>query len=349
MAASKTNLYEKAQGFMQKGLWDKALDSMYEVYMVDNTDPHITMRIGDLNKKLGLKKEAADFYFKTANLYADEGQTTKAAATYKMILRIDPTMTEVRDRLDDLAAAQESVKPLSIEPVSAPPGATDGPLTESGLFMLNQSAYPDEPDTSLGQEIDTLDKSVLEVERPARPVASSKAKPAPSTSIFDDFAADVVAPENMDPAVNNVPSSNAKKAEFLGDLEDEELWELLGRMDRLTFGPGEDIIREGDEGDSIYIISEGKVRVTVNVDNKVVLLAELGEQDFFGEVSFLTGKPRTATVTAADTTHIMELKRSEVDDLIKRYPNVEHVLDMFHKTRVADTISSINIVTMGML
>jgi len=167
--------------------------------------------------------------------------------------------------------------------------------------------------------------------------------------MFDDFAADVVAPSNDGPAPEPASGKSAGKVEFLSDLQDEELWELLGRMDRLTFGPGEAIIREGDQGDSIYIINEGRVRVTVNVDGKIVLLAELGEQDFFGEVSFLTGKPRTATVTASDTTHILELKRSEVDDLIERYPHVEQVLDMFHKTRVADTVSSINLVTMGML
>jgi len=388
MAAGRAALYDKALKFMQKGQWDRALEFMMQAHSADRSDPHVTMKIGDLNKKLDRPREAADYYFKTANIFASQGHTTKAAATYRMILRLDPSLKEVQEKLDELTAAHGSTSSTSIRPVAkspapaeptaiadtSPPAETGGTLEEE-FVIEHGSAYSGAEDTAAPPPADDTnagDFGEFVIDRPGPDkepsldfepdpaldeglvggttfgIDASGTRPDPSTGMFDEFAAGIEAPAGGGPVIDLETVSRPKDIEFLTDLEEEELWELLGRMDRLTFGPGEDIIREGDTGDSIYIISEGRVSVSTDAGGNVVVLAELGEQDFFGEVSFLTGRPRTATVTAIETTQIMELKRSEVNDLMRRYPNVEKVLMMFHQNRVADTISTMKTVTKGL-
>jgi len=409
MASNKAALYDKALKFMQKGQWDKSLEFMMQAHAADKSDPHITMKIGDLYKKIDQKREAANYYFKTANIFATQGHTTKAAATYKMILRLDPSLTEVQEKLDELVANYGPISSTSIKPVlpmKAKPAKIDisaSPEGEETPMVIERTSGPDDapeptaevpliqtgsaysgtddvPSQPSGESANYGDFGEFVIERPAGdiepppgfepdpdldeglvggttfgldisgtvPAPSVGPYAGPSSDMFDGFASGIDAPSGEIPAIDIDSVSRPKDIEFLTDLEEMEIWELLGKMDRLTFGPGEDIIREGDTGDSIYIISEGRVSVSTSVGSSVVVLAELGEQDFFGEVSFLTGRPRTATVTAVDTTQIMELKRSEVNDLISRYPNVEKVLKMFHQNRVADTISTMKTVTKGL-
>ena len=69
-------------------------------------------------------------------------------------------------------------------------------------------------------------------------------------------------------------------------------------------------------------------------------LARLGEGDFFGEVSMLTGKPRTATITASQPTQVLRLDKSKLDTALARYPGIRKVLDDFYKKRAEHTVEA---------
>ena len=67
-----------------------------------------------------------------------------------------------------------------------------------------------------------------------------------------------------------------------------------------TFEPGDIIVAEGAPGDSMFILTEGMMKVYVrDPKGHYMMVKELGEGEFIGEVSVITGKPRTATITAA--------------------------------------------------
>lgn len=86
--------------------------------------------------------------------------------------------------------------------------------------------------------------------------------------------------------------------DFFGLMSDEAL-AGLGRMARSRlYAAGEPIIRQGDRGGELFIITRGEVAVLVKGAAAEVEVARLGPRNFFGEMSLLTGDPRTATVKA---------------------------------------------------
>ena len=105
---------------------------------------------------------------------------------------------------------------------------------------------------------------------------------------------------------------------------------------------GSVIISEGEPGTSMYIITSGEVKVYTRGSGQggSVYLAKLGEGDFFGEVSVLTGKPRTATITAATPTELLRLDKEKLDTALSKHPGVRKVLDDFYKKRAKHTVEA---------
>ena len=85
-----------------------------------------------------------------------------------------------------------------------------------------------------------------------------------------------------------------KGVEAFKNLTPLELTDVAERMTRRQFMPNEVIIREGDAGEELFLISEGEVEV----DRAGREVARLGPGDFFGELSLMSGDPRNATVVA---------------------------------------------------
>jgi len=125
-------------------------------------------------------------------------------------------------------------------------------------------------------------------------------------------------------------------------LNDKEREALIKEMELETHEEGSVIISEGDPGDSMYVISSGEVKVYTRGTGKsgTVYLAKLGEGDFFGEVSVLTGKPRTATITASQPTELLRLDKEKLDNALAKHPGVRKVLDEFYKKRANNTVEA---------
>ncbi len=104
---------------------------------------------------------------------------------------------------------------------------------------------------------------------------------------------------------------------------------------------GDIVITEGEQGSSLYVVVSGEVKVfTKGPRGESVALAALGEGDFFGEVSVLSGKPRTATITAATRSALLRLDRDKLDAIIARHPRVRTVLEDFYKKRASHTVEA---------
>src|SRR6266850_5976401 len=124
-------------------------------------------------------------------------------------------------------------------------------------------------------------------------------------------------------------------------LSAEEREALVKEMELEEHDEGSVIITEGQPGSSMYVIARGEVKVwTRGPDGAAVYLAKLGEGDFFGEVSVLTGKPRTATITASQPTQVLRLDKSKLDTALARYPGIRKVLDDIYKKRAEHTVEA---------
>jgi len=126
-------------------------------------------------------------------------------------------------------------------------------------------------------------------------------------------------------------------------LNDEERAALIQQMDLEQHDQGNIIISEGDPGSSMYVIASGEVKVYTRAaggSGASVYLAKLGEGEFFGEVSVLTGKPRTATITASQRTELLRLDKEKLDTALSKYPGIRKVLDDFYKRRAKHTVEA---------
>jgi CRP/FNR family transcriptional regulator, cyclic AMP receptor protein len=106
-------------------------------------------------------------------------------------------------------------------------------------------------------------------------------------------------------------------------LDDEAAHELCELLDSLDCKSGEVLFRAGHEGDAMYIIEEGKVRIFVRAkDGHEVTLTELQRGDFFGEMALLEGKPRSADARVAEDARLAVLSREHFLSFTRSNPNV---------------------------
>lgn len=129
---------------------------------------------------------------------------------------------------------------------------------------------------------------------------------------------------------------------LFGELTELEYLKLIDLMEIRTFQPGEIVVKEGSPGDSMFIICNGEVSVvTKDKNGKDIQLAELGEGDFFGEVSLLTGRPRTATIYAISYTEVLELSRVSLPEIEDNFPKIREKLEDFYHRRTMHTIETL--------
>lgn len=122
----------------------------------------------------------------------------------------------------------------------------------------------------------------------------------------------------------------------------EEFEDFTKMMAVHTLQPGHIIVKQGDTGKSVYIIASGTVKVhTVTQNGERLDLAVLYPNEFFGEMSFLTGKARTATVETAEEAIILEVTEDQLRDLINRRPRVLQVLQQYSDAREKGTSKKI--------
>jgi CRP-like cAMP-binding protein len=103
-------------------------------------------------------------------------------------------------------------------------------------------------------------------------------------------------------------------------LSDEQLTELLTNSDANHFGRGETVIEEGTDGDSMFILLHGTAQVSVSKNGALVRVGVLRQGDCFGEMSLLTGEPRTATVRAENDCEVLEISKPVMADLLRGAP-----------------------------
>ena len=114
-----------------------------------------------------------------------------------------------------------------------------------------------------------------------------------------------------------------KNLPLFGDLDDEELVEIWNHVQTRSYKKGNIILFEEDPGDSLFIIKEGKVKITrLSEEGREVILSILGEGEFFGEMSILDGEARSANVIALADSEVFVLKREEFINILTSNPQI---------------------------
>jgi len=295
MANKKDRLTNELSKYVGLGQWAKAVQTLESLIQLEPTNTHYYLRMGDYSVKAGNKAGAIKRYYEAADMYVKAGFSVKAIATYKMILKISPGET------------QATVLMKSVNTVSG------GIAFDAGV-----SEPPPEPHT-LNENPDH-----------APAIAEPEPKQAvPAEEAFSSLPEELTA--NLDAEPIAVMNLTQKKNidQLFASFTQEEFGAIVDKLEPLEFMDGERIIAEGDQGNGMYLITRGSGKVVKDHKGQEAELCELGEGEFFGELSLLTGGSRSASVFAKGETEVLRLKSSDLFEVIKQYPRLESVLEQF--------------------
>ena len=116
-------------------------------------------------------------------------------------------------------------------------------------------------------------------------------------------------------------------------IEGSKLKLLAFTSERLTFEAGQDLCRQGDMGDAMYVIVEGAADVLIDTPKGPLKVAELKKNEFVGEIAILCDVPRTATVTAREKTTTLKITKDLFFRLEQEFPQmaVEIMRELAHR------------------
>ncbi len=114
--------------------------------------------------------------------------------------------------------------------------------------------------------------------------------------------------------------------------------QLIGYAKAVKFQSGEVILKEGDTGESFFVLTSGTIRVFAEGFDGNQELGNLGPGAVFGEIAAINGEPRTATVVSQEDSTAVQFIRSDILGLLEAYPQMEQALKRIGLMRSEDAL-----------
>ncbi len=323
MANKKEQLSADLAKFVEQSQWAKAVACLQGLVALEPTNANYYLRMGDYNAKANSKAGAVKAYYQAAKLFVDSGFSVKGIATYKMILRLAPEEKQAQELMRAINSSPAVAGGLTPPPPPAPEAPAPPPPTQAAPPPPAEAAAPPSPAAA-------APPPPPPVEAAPPPPPPVQAAPPPPLEVEPVLELEVEVEAEAAPA----PAEEKKDINPLfAAFTKEEFGAIVDKLEPLDFMAGERIIAEGDEGDAMYLLSRGGGRVLKEIDGQEVVLDELSEGEFFGEMSLLVGGPRSASVFAAGETQVLRLKSADLFEIMKKHPRVESLLEQFYDKR----------------
>jgi CRP/FNR family cyclic AMP-dependent transcriptional regulator len=123
-------------------------------------------------------------------------------------------------------------------------------------------------------------------------------------------------------SVGGVDARALRRVKILGGMNDEQLEKFAGFMEVEKAPQWSMIVKQGDPGDTMYLILQGELRVRINVNGRETILTTLGVGDFFGDISLFDQGPRSADVVANSDSTLLKISASAFEELSKKAPEL---------------------------
>jgi zinc transporter ZupT len=133
------------------------------------------------------------------------------------------------------------------------------------------------------------------------------------------------------------------KSDLMRHLPAEQIEQILPCIQDRQLKAGEILFRTGDAGDALYIVGRGKVEVLTEhgSDNAACSsIAALGEGHAFGEMSLLSGEPRTATIRAVEDTTLLRIAKQDFEQLVAADPELAEAVQRISHQRAISNLSA---------
>jgi CRP-like cAMP-binding protein len=114
-----------------------------------------------------------------------------------------------------------------------------------------------------------------------------------------------------------------KKTSLFSAVQTSELRAIASIVETFSVEAGDELVKESDTGDCLYVIKEGRVRITKKTaENKHIDLAELVAGECFGEMALFDDEARSASAYALSRCSVIRIKRDDLIDVIMEYPMI---------------------------
>ncbi len=123
-------------------------------------------------------------------------------------------------------------------------------------------------------------------------------------------------------SVTPVLMDTLRKQKFFLCMDDAQIDRMLASAKLLRYGRGESLIKQGSEGDSMFVLVSGTVDVHINHDGRLTYVATLKAGDYFGEMSLLTGEKRSATVIANSDCESLKIDKMSFAEVLQSNPEL---------------------------
>ena len=332
---------DQVQDLIARKNFPKAIEALRGLAQSKPHDRRLRLQLADVYVMAGREREAIPVLMTLADQEASDGFAAKAIAILKRIEKIEPGRRDVEDRLAKLIQDKSRRTQTVQKPANLPPTSSSGmsfgfeEIDSSseihlGVATPEPAPAPDMPEPSADLAFDALPADMSFTPDPVAPAPASDL-----VAEFDDSFA-------VEPDAEEAPKSQGLSTPLFDGFSAEELVAVMRGLELVSFDAGDVIVAEGAAGDSMFILTSGKVKAYVKTPKgRSLKVQEFEEGDFFGEISVLTGKPRTATLTAAVNCDCLELTRTVLDEITKTHPGVREVLKKFQKERALSTVQAI--------
>jgi len=307
-ASSREAAAVRAARLAEPGTQERAVEALTAHFGERHWDPRMRLRLADVLLQAGKDEEAVPILAGLADELTREGFTEKAIAILKKIEKIQSRHVE-EVKLAPLERPERggssAPAPLSIPEGREPHVASQAPPV--------RPAAPAPGEAFQGWLVDLVRETV----GPGGAVAA----PAAEASV---------------PTAARAYAPGLAASPLFEGLSEDELLAVIKGLRLLSFAPGDIIVTEGEPGQSLFILAEGSVNVCVrNTAGRNAHLCRLDEGAFFGEISTLSGRPRSATVTAASSCELLELDPPNLDQIAGSHPKIREVLEEYMARRAS--------------
>jgi hypothetical protein len=260
----------------------------------------------------------------------------------------EPALLELNPAQAPVLMEAEPDATIPVSSMSPPPGG-------AGESLLDLGEGPGGEEKGARDEIEDYDllytpegeeaEEEVEVEVEPLPAADTPSEAMSDGKFADELMSLVDSvfqeiPEMAGPTEAPAPEEPQKGGQIVvsplfRDFSVDEMVAVIQGLKLLSFERGDVILREGQPGGSLYMLTAGRVRAFRKDANtgKQVPIGDLQEGAFFGEMSILTGQPRVASIVALNSCELLELDRPTLDGITKTHPHVWDVLREFAEQR----------------